>query len=150
MPDPLVAFLTAQLDERERIARAASRGPWTYGDIESVAGGALYDSEVMIASVLWDNEPVDPRIRPTRTVPVMDATGEHIALNDPTAALADVVSKRLILSMHAPSASGDECVPCVELDSDQYPIPWPCPTMRALATAFQHADGYQVEWAYDA
>lgn len=147
--NPLVAFLTAQIDERERIARAAipdgGSGDWPWGCPHEGMDQKPPSHDMCAHIGSADTE-----------IQIYDEGGhsitqaQHITLNDPAAVLADIASKRLILSMHAPSASGYECIPCVELDADGYPIPWPCPTMRALATAFRHADGYRAEWAYDA
>lgn len=71
--------LLARLAEIAEAASGTSPAPWTYGDIDSVAGGSLYDPTVMIASVDWDND--DPRpVHRRRTVEEADANGHFIAL----------------------------------------------------------------------
>lgn len=65
------------LDAIRARAEAATPGPWTYGDIASVAGGSLYDEDVMIGAVHWDNLP-DPLHR-FRSVESADAVGRFIA-----------------------------------------------------------------------
>lgn len=65
------AAIRARLD-------AATPGPWSYGDIDSVAGGTLYDTTVAIGSMRWDNDNPMPI---HRKVPASeaDANGEFIA-----------------------------------------------------------------------
>ncbi len=147
----LAGWLLARLDEDEQAARSAAPGPWTYGDIESVAGGSLYDPTVIIASVHWDNvgDEIDPRIR--RRVPheEADGTGKHIARHDPARVLADVAAKRWIVELHAEAEFPDtdegrdkniaECGQCME--------DYPCHTLRLLALPYAGHDGYRSEWA---
>lgn len=96
----LTDFLLARVAEDEQAARAAASGAWTYGDIDSVAGGTIYDPTVAIACVEWDNEPVDPRIRRTRLESQADATGVHIARHDPVRVLADCQARRQIIERY--------------------------------------------------
>lgn len=150
----LVEFLTARLDEDERAAHAAAPGPWTYGDIESVAGGTLYDQTVAIASVQWDNARPDPRIQRFRPEAQADATGEHIARHDPARVLAEVAAKRAIVELHGlhPNCHAD-------IDGPDYLIcaichdyrrhdaaRWPCATLRALALPHADHPEYREEW----
>jgi hypothetical protein len=95
-----VAFLTARYDEEEEAALAAAPGPWSYGTIDSVAGGSLYDPDVMIAGLYWDeaDDEIDPRIRKQRPSSQADATGEHIARHDPTRALRHLDANRRIVA----------------------------------------------------
>jgi hypothetical protein len=95
----LPEFLLARIAEDEAAAHAASPGPWTYGDIESVAGGTIYDPTVAIANVDWDVEPVDERIRRFRPEEQADATGRHIARHDPAQVLADCAAKRALIDL---------------------------------------------------
>lgn len=97
----LAEFLLARIAEDEAAARAASPGPWTYGDIESVAGGSLYDPDVMIAGVHWDPEGEGPPVRRTRPAKEADANGHHIARWDPARVLAECEAKRQIVEMFA-------------------------------------------------
>lgn len=102
-------FILARLDEREHAAAAANAGspaPWTYGDVDSVAGGSLYDRDQMIAGMHWDNDPVPSTIRRTRPPAVADAVGEHIVLHDPDRALREVAALRDVL----------DCVKCLDAE----------------------------------
>lgn len=69
------------LDALQALVDAASPSPWTYGDIESVAGGSIYDRSVMIASVLWDPKPKEIPTNIRRVLPdyEADANGAFIA-----------------------------------------------------------------------
>lgn len=145
----LVEWLLAVLDEHEEVARAASPGPWTYGDIDSVAGGMIYDPTVAIASVDYDVEPGDPRIRRDRPVEQADATGQHIALHDPAAVLTDIAAKRAILAIHKQPGWAVDQFACRACSAEgEYPGAgrYPCPTVRALASAYSHWPGYLEEW----
>lgn len=73
--DPLIVFFWARLDEVERIAGSAKRGPWQ-ADGSSVIAGHPTDEVVDFA---WDD------------------SAEHIALHDPRAVLDDVAAKKAIL-----------------------------------------------------
>jgi hypothetical protein len=59
-----------------------TRAPWTYGDIDSIAGGTIYDSVIKVASVHWDNSATEP-VRPMMTNYEADRNGEFIG-NAPT------------------------------------------------------------------
>jgi hypothetical protein len=69
--------IRTRLDAIDAYCAAAPVGPYTYGDIESVAGGSLYDPTVMIASVHWDNAPTP--IHRFRHRDQADALGHFIA-----------------------------------------------------------------------
>jgi uncharacterized protein DUF6221 len=84
----LVAWLNAQLDDDERVARAATPGPWQWVEL----GG-----RVKLALVA-DGRPwqmVLPSATPDVYPQVADAA--HIARHDPTRVLADIAAKRAIL-----------------------------------------------------
>lgn len=96
----ITEFLEARIAEDEKVARNASPGPWSYADIESVGGGTIYDPTVAIASVEWDVDHVDSRIRRTRPDWQADATGEHIVRHNPARVLAECAAKRAIIKQH--------------------------------------------------
>lgn len=62
--------------------REISRAPWAYFGIEDISGGMIYDREVVVAHIHWDNEPTEP-IRPTVPEWQADRNGYFIA-NAPT------------------------------------------------------------------
>jgi hypothetical protein len=103
----LTDFLLARIAEDEAAALAASPSPWRYGDVTSVAGGSLYDATVMIASMHWDNERVDPHIRRTRTAQEADANGAHIERHDPYRVLAECEAKRRTIDYASGTAAAD-------------------------------------------
>jgi hypothetical protein len=121
-------FLTARLDEEQRVAEAASSGPWTYQDVESVGGGRICDPTVEIANMSYDppGELIDPRIRRTRSWEEADRTASHIVLWDPVRVLAEVAGKRKRITYLAelasmcpeddwPSTGGMELAPMADL-----------------------------------
>ena len=152
----LVTWLRAQIDANEQGARAASPGGWTYGDVDSIAGGSLYDESRMIGSLHYE-QPTDHDGRIVRHLleHEADANGRHIAVHDPARVLRQVAAMRKIVDEHAPRTTSyldapDEtsCRRCGK--PDEYPVPYPCPTLRALAAVYADRDGYRPEWAPDA
>ena len=77
------------------------RHPFTYADIESIGGGSIYDDGVLVASIRWDTEPVDPRIRRTVYRDEGDRIGEYLvaAANAVPALTARVRELRLSLDI---------------------------------------------------
>lgn len=109
----LAAFLLARYDEREELARDASRrrGPvW-----------AVKDEPVR----RWGEDPQDVIIL-ARGKPIIKAyednggilVAEHIAAHDPASVLADLASKRAIVAMHTQI---DYLPPWGEPDGDELP-----------------------------
>lgn len=124
----ITEFLEARIAEDERVARSASPGPWSYSDIASVAGGTIYDPTVAIASVGYDVDHVDSRIRRTRPDWQADATGRHIARHDPARVLAECAAKRAILDEYTGSPSTFQIV-------------------AHMAAVYSDHPDYQQEWA---
>lgn len=95
----LCNFINNRLDDTERTALAASPGAWRYANIDSIAGGAVYDTTRSIASVHYetpqDHDGSIVRLLPEREA---DANGDHIAAHDPAAILLDVKAKRRIVA----------------------------------------------------
>jgi hypothetical protein len=91
---------------------------------------------------------------------------DHIAHNDPAHVLAVVAAHRRIVELHSrylhvtdPDYANDPQL-ARELDEDfeesncktcgsyfEYPEPWPCPTLRALAAIYADHEDYRAEWA---
>lgn len=140
----LTAFLTARLGDDEAAARRASPGPWQYGDVDSVAGGSLYDTTRMIGSVHY-GQATDHDGTAVRHLlsPEADANGEHIARWDPSRVLADVETKRAILVDHEPmSPRADGLTLCAMCEWE----PWPCRTVRHLAAVYADHPDYDEAW----
>lgn len=127
MSDDLVAWLRAQLDEDERVAKDATSGPWSA--VESypdawVINGPTYN----IASEGRDGD-------------ISSGDSTHIARHDPARVLAEVAAKRRIIDEHLPID------PCDAHDAALRSIP--CETLRLLASVYAGRPGWREEWAAD-
>lgn len=138
--------LKAAIDESERIARAATAGPWRVDDetYAEIIYGGTDDMTSVVSGGRWGGE-----------ASVFDQTADalHIAAQNPAVTLRMVAAHRKILDLHAPDEGC--CAVChgpeemqefydreteqetVEWISD--PAPYPCDTVRALA------EGYGIE-----
>jgi hypothetical protein len=121
MDDEMLAWLTAQLDDDERAARAASPQPWRYnpshefrmpgsGPLEFVGAGIEPDFRGIAATGPADD-------------PQSMADAGHIARHDPTHVLHDVEAKRKIIERY----------PDVDV-------------VRLLAAGYRDRPGYRAEW----
>ncbi|GGJ86916.1 hypothetical protein GCM10011583_18140 [Streptomyces camponoticapitis] len=145
MSEELAAFLRARLDEEAEVARAAAAkrggGKWT---------AVLGDDG--LTSVCGEG---DGRSVPAILDPDDHETSVHIARHDPARVLREVGAKRALLAEHQPQ-DGD-CTVCAlseDFDDDadgnrewfRRAKPWPCPSVRLLAT--EHADhpDYKETW----
>jgi hypothetical protein len=149
--DELLAFLRAQLDEDERVAReTAGHGSTTWkAGLHRWRGRIEADDAALIV----------------RDVDLVDA--EHIARWDPARVLAEVEAKRRVLDLHNPQPTGYvdgvythgetgqlQCEHCAEqchsgsgMSRDMPDAPWPCPTVRLLAQPYAGRPGWREEWA---
>ena len=125
----LVQWLRTQLDEDERIARAADPGPW-----KSESLGRHDQAAIKLAAstslIQFDG---------SRAA----ANGMHAARHDPARVLREVEAKRRIVDAHErrPMPKGDtaDCAQC-------WGAVWPCPTLRLLASVYDGRPGYQESW----
>lgn len=62
------------------------------------------------------------------------------------AVLATVAAHRAILAIHEPTEGGS-CDHCSDGYSGGWPRAFPCPTVRALVSAYSGRSGYQADWA---
>lgn len=119
MSDDLLDRLNAALDERERLARAATPGPW-----HALDGGVVDDDHEQ-----W---------------PVADTDSKHnredrvfIAANDPTHVLRVITAHREVLRHHfktpAEHHPGYDCAWC------RYH--WPCFDVENIASVYVHGEG---------
>jgi hypothetical protein len=146
----LVEFLRAALDEDERVARMAmggSKGRWTM-DFDRDMGVVFDDRQDVI--VLDEDDPIENQL-------------SHIARHDPARVLAEVAAKRAIVELHSPTNEEEHgspqgflgggrygyiepaCITCGTFD--EYAVPWPCDTIKALAQPYAGRPGWREEWA---
>ncbi|MFD8805596.1 DUF6221 family protein [Streptomyces sp. NPDC059597] len=137
----LVEWLRAQLDEDERIARAASEyteAEWRLDE----------DGE----TVLW--WPPEPRVADKereKGLPVVSdrwrgqtiyaRAAPHVAAHDPARVLREIDAKRRILAEHW--LNGWVCDTC---DNGEVGQTFPCATLRLLALPYADRPGYREEW----
>jgi hypothetical protein len=130
----LVVWLRAQLDEDERVARAAgvsaSGSRWHVAD----RGAVIVRGDDGMVVVFDEGSPSGEE-------------AEHIARWDPARVLAEVDAKRRILDVHP----GDDEVSGQVFCGDGIGLvgckwAYPCPTIRLLALPFADRPGYRAEW----
>ena len=137
----LVEWLRAQLDEDERIARAASAGPWSTRwngqDHELVAPSRTHP----IAEWTYTIVTQEPGASTQRTE-CDTADADHIARHDPARVLREVEAKRRLVALHA--RAHHQCV------TEDGPTQWhaadPCTTLHLLASPYADRPGYREEW----
>lgn len=128
----LVEWLRAQLDEDERIARAATeRQPYDEWD-------AVGDERDDDAGRSWWEVLGVARMN---QAPSARALAEFIAEHDPARVLREIDAKRRILAEHA--LNGWVCTTC---DNGEVEQVFPCPTLRLLALPYADRPGYREEW----
>jgi hypothetical protein len=173
MSADLAAWLRTQIEHRKTIAEAAHQAnpaPWTahvtmtersfddlgrLTDIRYVRNADLSlctdnNSSGVITDAnnefLWEDEGASHLAM--RAHPCA-----HAALNDPQDVIARCDAELAILNKHKPEdwAEGDQCCGCCLSNRSDYaeldvPDPWPCETLRLLASGYRHRPGYQETW----
>ncbi|WP_432136802.1 DUF6221 family protein [Streptomyces sp. bgisy154] len=153
----LVEWLRAQLAEDERIARAATPGPWAWTpetDVWDQNGPTLIrqghdDGEPAEVLAGWGHD--------AWGLTVSDADKAFIAAHDPARVLREVAANRRRLERHTPQPmighDSDEndpstyvlgCSTCqvtVVHDGD-----WPCEEVRDMLVSYEDRPGYREEW----
>jgi hypothetical protein len=126
----IVAFIRARLDEDERIARAATAGPW------EVNSADYPESESICAP---DG---------TAVVAAFDSHHEafHIARHDPARVLREVAARRRTLGRH--EAHEGRCVVCCTGDDDGWHVA-PCGTVCDLADAWSDHPDHDQAWTVE-
>jgi len=127
--EDLAAWLTRIWDEEERLAReVADRypAPWV-GAFKQVTseGGSIEEVASTEASCI----------------------SHHIERYDPASVLARIAADRKILALHGSidNIYGRlECTSCGI--AGEFPVRWPCPTLRLLASPYADSPGYREEW----
>lgn len=93
--DDLIAFWRDRLDELEAAAREAAASDGSHWEVE----GIWDDTDVNVVDKEGDVMAEDKRTKISKVVSLIDRrTADHIALNDPAGALADVAADRAILA----------------------------------------------------
>lgn len=160
----LVQWIKAQLDEDERIARAATAGPWRahdthlgqYGHAATILSGDGNDIDLRAWLPSMSNEPWDEK----RNV---WADAAHIAAHDPARVLREVETVRRIVGLHVITVEKADLPPfdsyTGERNPDEYNVTcaicgWvsdeptsACLTLRLLALPYADRDSYRPEWA---
>ncbi|MGW4560091.1 DUF6221 family protein [Streptomyces sp. NPDC004365] len=137
--DDLVRWLGKQLDEDERIARAASLGPW----VESGIGEYGWSVSFGRANAGVETEDSEQG----------RADAEHIAEHDPARVLREIDVKRQLLVAHAPRKPNGRpnmeahCQSCTTAQAwDDAVAESNCLTLRLLAVPYAGRPGYREEW----
>lgn len=128
----VVDFLRAALDEHERIARAATAGPWRSGDFTDLGAADVYAGAERVTVAY--SEPC---------CSIEDAA--HIALNDPAHALRTVQAHREILDLcsevlarSSPHYTVESCDEDDAILAEQ--------TVLSLASIYQDRPGFDPDW----
>lgn len=141
--DDLITWLRTQLDEDERIAKAASEGPWRAND--DTYPEAIYAAEhgEVVSGGRWGGE-----------ARCFDSDEDvwHIVRHDPARVLREVEAKRAILGdiqMCQACGIGRRCVP--HDASFGEPVTRPAhpddeQLVRLLAAPYSDRPGYREEW----
>jgi uncharacterized protein DUF6221 len=100
MSEDLVAFLNARLDEDERIALAATPGPWHAQEDAVFAGSHRppgYSRGIAITRASYTGSILDH-----------SANATHIAYHDPASVLREVATKRAIIGSYQALAASED------------------------------------------
>lgn len=143
MTHPMLTWYVAQLAADEQIALAADH---------QVANLVGQPRDCTDWSALADDFE-------RRMIGWSEAVADHVELHGPQSVLADVVAKRALVALHEPmdytarsynvnreidTEIWVTCQPCSA--HGEYANPYPCPTLRILATAYASRSGYLEEW----
>ncbi|MES9522431.1 DUF6221 family protein [Streptomyces capoamus] len=167
--DELVRWLGEQLDEDERIARAAIEAA---GDVPGAAnwrfGNAYTDADEEVT--YWQITTMTPKVDGFGPVELVGSgmsgggahepeIAQHAVEHDPARVLQEIDAKRRVLARHhaAPIPPGNEWIalyPYCAAHAYEWPegsVVYPvelkgCPELRDLAAAYSHRPGYREEW----
>lgn len=147
--EELVAWLRAQLDEDERVAKAATPGPWS-GD---VTGTVCADADLMPdergGEILPPDGPMEVAECYRNELPdERGSNAEHIARHDPVWVLRDVAVKRGIVDAYANAITHDGYVRFGDWEScsDSCPETMMREVVKLLALPYADRPGHRQEW----
>lgn len=140
----LVDWLRAQLDEDERIARAATPGPWSVNDESYAEWVIAANGTEVVAGGRWGGE-----------ASVFESTEDalHIAAHDPARVLRETDAKRLLMKqifMYEAKIDGEwgccHDADAIEAGMCDETSPNGIEALRLLALPYKDRPGYREEW----
>ena len=157
--DDLLQFLRARLDEDERVARAATEGPWWYNPGKQWLGPEAFEKYDLRQGEEFVGyggpHPFTGAVCATGPANNMQSMqdAEHIARHDPARVLAEVEAKRRIIEEHKPAVPKGRpnrergCLTCTTAQEwDAAANEANCLTLRLLASPYADRPGYREEW----
>lgn len=136
--DDLMQWLGAQLDEDERVAKAANAGPWSVNDETYAETIYAADGTDVVAGGRWGGE-----------ASVFNDTEDalHIVRHDPARVLREVEAKRRILAEVVPEMNRMDDQLETEFGTPSNPEPYESgKLLRLLALPYADRPGYRDEW----
>ncbi|MFF8910178.1 DUF6221 family protein [Streptomyces olivaceoviridis] len=135
--DDLVQWLRAQLDEDERIARAATPGPWEQDEPERC--DFLRSGDGYVVDCGGSRAPRE--------------NAQHVARHDPARVLREIDAKRQLLDEHKPDRPKGRpnmerhCLTCTTAQAwDETAREANCLTLQLLALPYEDRPGYREGW----
>jgi len=155
--DDLITWLRAQLDRDKKAAEEMKKvypTPWELADrgwmVRIVADKPHFREVVRL----------EQQHAPDGYGWLSDAV-EHVFLQDPDRQLREVEAKRQLVKRHLPANPDAEpreglpgwpdkpwlyCATCGSGEPNEYPITWPCETLKLVALPFSDRPGYREDW----
>lgn len=136
--DDLIAWLRARLDEDERVALAATAGPWRYDPTKHhrEPGTVRFSEGVFAGFIGTDATCIATTGETDDAQSMLDA--EHIARWDPARVLAEVEAKRALLQECAHELA--RSAPRSNLND------FACTVLRSLGKPYAQHPDYRPEW----
>jgi hypothetical protein len=153
----LAQWLTAQLDEDEQKARAATPGPWWHNPGKQWLGPEAFEKYDLRQGEEFVGyggpHPFTGAVASTGPASHMQGMKDaaFIAAWDPARVLREIDAKRRIMECHEPwtASNGDTiCGRCGREHIDGRPgAHFPCQTLRLLAAPYSDRPGFREEWS---
>lgn len=156
MSESAIEFLQRRLVEVENTAKAAEHdagSPWRTeencrtDEWDMVVASTPLPGLIRPVYELWSGEGSDGTYGSA-------AVASHVAAFDPAMVLQLVAATRAVLELHTPIVAVSDfpqpetreqrCSRCCDIDARGHewePLPWPCPTLRAVAAGWGWIDG---------